>query len=525
MKHLFTLSLFLFLAFSLNAQSELIIEPGPVGTINDVIEGDTMPDGSRVDPERIYILRRDIPYVLSATLDFSGFHLQIHAEDGTADRPFILMTPGDGGDPASQVFRISGSGDLTLKGLHITGRDLLGNYNDRAVRINSENSRVVIDDCYIDDVGQAGLRVQGDFPKIYITNSTFLRMGRPFNPANGRFIDNRGVPIDTLWVENCNVYDVSSRFYRNGGGASVNWARFNQNTFWGSGQHGFALDVIKDLEFTNNIVANPIFLGLDLDNQDTLEDARFVIEIDTFVPGENNILVSNNNIFLQQEFIDQLPATDASGDIRVAISGDPETGGTDFFYNLDLQAAIDASGMGDSNFSEFVEFDDGPILPIQFMIAVAEDTTSGGEVPAALPWDMSDLNPDGDLSQLTTGLDRYSSFHDFCYDGGLTSVGGNNGQPIGNTNGCSITSTKDIFNENNILYYPNPTSNVLYVQSLENVNLERAAIFDLQGRLLQSYQPENIFLEIDLSSFSSGTYLLTLIDDNGNVSSRKIVKN
>ena len=117
MKHLFTVLTFLFANWMVHAQSTMTIEPGPVGTLNNVIVGDTEEDGSRNDRERIYILRRGVPYVMSGTLEFSGYSLRIQAEDGEGDRPLILVSPGDGGGSASQIFRISGSGNLSLKGL------------------------------------------------------------------------------------------------------------------------------------------------------------------------------------------------------------------------------------------------------------------------------------------------------------------------------------------------------------------------------------------------------------------------
>ena len=396
MKHLFTVLAILALTWYTHAQSTMIIEPGDVGTLNEMIEGDTMPDGSRMDAERIYILRRGFPYVMSGTLEFSGYHLQIQAEDGPGERPFILASPGDGGESASQLFRISGSGDLTFKGLHITGRDLLGNYNSRAVRINSENSRVTLDDCIIDEVGQSVFRVQGDSAKMYITNSLFTRIGRPFNPDNGRFIDNRGNPIDTLWVENTTVYNTSQRYYRNGGSnPAIGWGRFHQNTFYNTGLRGFDFGAVGQLQFTNNIVYNPIFVGNEATDQDTLADALFVIELDTFIPNTGNVVISNNNFHIQQELIDALPTTDADGDTIVSMA--------DFMFDLEAQAYIDEAADG-SNISEALTFDMAPPLPTDFIQAFHADTTSSSEVPAAMPWDMSNLTPDADLSLLTTGL-------------------------------------------------------------------------------------------------------------------------
>lgn len=516
-KVIYTSFLLMFLGLSLQAQSELIIEPGPPGVINDAIFGDTLATGERAAADRVYVLRRGFPYVLTGSVEFTDFHLRIKAEEGEGSRPFLFVDSGAGA--VSQIFRMFGSASITLDGLHISGQDILGAYNNRIVRINSDNSQVFFNNCLIEEAGQSGIRVQGDNPRIYVTNSIFRNMGRPFNPANGRFIDNRGVPVDTLWVENSVIYNVTSRIYRNGSGSSIKWARFNQNTFWGSGQHGFSIGEIENLEFTNNIYFNGIFLGRDEEDTDTVETARHWIEIDSFIPETQNILFSNNNFYTDQEIIDAYPITDpGDGDVRVAIP--------DFVLDPEILQAIAASGTGDTNIEEDLDFKDAPIFPLQFIVASNTDTTSGGEVPDALPWDLSDLTLDVDLSAIGTGdVNRYRQVHDFTYpSSAVSATAGTEGQPIG-ANMELITSTPDIFVENRILYFPNPVANTLTIQNLENIDLERVAVFNLAGQqMLEFNNVENSILQINTDNLIGGTYILSIIDKAGNISSRKFLK-
>ena len=514
--HLFFL--FLFAAFYANGQSEMIIEPGAPGVINAAIEADTIAGGDRADPNRVYVLRRGFPYVLTGTIEFRDFHLRIKAEAGEGARPFIIVD--SGGEPVSQIFRTRGDASLTLDGLHISGRDILGAYNSRIVRINSDDAQININDCIMEEAGQAGIRVQGDNPRIYVTNSIWRNMGRPFNPDNGRMIDNRGVPIDTLWMENSVVYNVTSRVYRSSSSGEVANAIFNQNTIWGSGQHGIDLRGLTNLQFTNNIYYNGVFLGRDEEDQDTLEDARFWIQtdLDTFDTTVNNILISNNNFHTDQEIIDAFPQSDPDGDVRISIE--------DFKLGLILQAAIEANGTGDTNIDEDLEFADEPIIPLQFIMASVQDTSSGSEIPAANPWDLSDLTVDTDLSAIGTGdFNRYRQVHNFTYPETAASfTAGTEGQPIG-ANMELITSAPDIFVENRVLYFPNPVKHRLYVQNLEKVDLELVSIFNLSGQQLQQFRNINdAVLEINTSNLIDGTYILTIVDQAGNISSRKFIK-
>ena len=495
--------------------SVMIVEPGPVGTLNVAIVGDTTETGERIDSDRIYMLRRGVPYVLSAQLEYEDYHLRIQAEKGDGNRPLIISDTGDEG--LDQYFRTRGNASLTLDGLHFSGEDILGQFVNRCVRINSDSSTIRINDCLIENAGQAGIRVQGDNSRIYVTNSIFRNMGRPSNPDNGRMIDNRGNPIDTLWIENSLMYNVTSRYYRNGSGASVDWARINQNTFGGSGQQGFTFGDVKTLEFTNNIVSNTVFLGELASQQDTLEDANYVVEIDTF-DDTKSILISHNNFHLNQNLIDTLPPNNAKGDSLVSMD--------QFLFGPSVQVAVDAGETGETNIDEEVSFINPSPDPIQFILAVAQDTSSGSEVPDALPWDFSNLDPDADYSAIGMGgINRYSDHHDYSYPEGAASfTAGTEGQALGW--GQSVTtSTDDFFVEKNILYYPNPVKGELFIQNLDSENLERIIISDLTGKLIQDIRAINSATHrIQLGQLTKGIYLLSIVDQEGKMDTRKVVK-
>ncbi|MEM6317272.1 MAG: T9SS type A sorting domain-containing protein [Bacteroidota bacterium] len=515
-KIIYTIALFLCLGTLATGQSELIIEPGPPGVINAAIAADTNSLGERNDPNRVYVLRRGFPYILTGTIEFTDFHLRIKAEEGEGARPFIIVD--SGAEPVSQIIRMFGSSSITLDGLHISGQDILGAYNNRIVRINSDDSQVFINDCLLEQAGQSIVRIQGDDPKIYVTNSILRNVGRPFNPNNGRIFDNRGVPVDTIWMQNNVAYNISQRIYRSGGGSSVNWARFDQNTIWGTGVNGADFIETTAIEFTNNIYANGRFVGANAEAQDSAETAAYWITVDTFDATVNNYLFSNNNFYTDQEIIDAFPLEEPDGDIRVTTDG--------FYLDLNLQAAQEVNGTTASNISEPLDFADDPIINTQFIVASVLDTPPGGEIPGADPWDMSDLTLDMNLSAIGTGdVERYTQVHDFTYSmSSMSATAGTNGQPIG-ANMELITSAPDIFVDNRILYYPNPVEDVLVVQNLEEVNLSRVAVFNITGQqLLEITDINNAALEINTGQFEAGTYILSVMDKAGNISSRKFMK-
>ena len=82
--------------------------------------------------------------------------------------------------------------------------------------------------------------------------------------------------------------------------------------------------------------------------------------------------------------------------------------------------------------------------------------------------------------------------------------------------------------DNNLLtLYPNPTHDIVNVQcTMNNGQWENAEIrvFDMYGRLLQTVPAGKQTVQIDLSHYATGVYLIQLVN-NGNVMAvRKVVK-
>ena len=85
---------------------------------------------------------------------------------------------------------------------------------------------------------------------------------------------------------------------------------------------------------------------------------------------------------------------------------------------------------------------------------------------------------------------------------------------------CGILiSSKDDFINNNIHIYPNPTHNNISIDSPKNI--EQIDIYDLLGRL--SKQIKSDYNSIDLSEFSSGSYILQIRLESNNILNSKLI--
>tara|TARA_B110000037_G_scaffold184571_1_gene213502 strand:+ start:311 stop:619 length:309 start_codon:yes stop_codon:yes gene_type:complete len=68
-----------------------------------------------------------------------------------------------------------------------------------------------------------------------------------------------------------------------------------------------------------------------------------------------------------------------------------------------------------------------------------------------------------------------------------------------------------------ILVYPNPTADRIYIKTEKTFNAE---LFDLTGRKIQQTKQK----QLDMSSLSSGAYILNVTTENNKIQSFKILK-
>lgn len=496
------LSVFFFAALSLlplAAQDEVIVEPGPAGTLNQAIS-------NPANQGKTLVLRRGVPYLLTGEINFSAAPLHIKAEAGSGPRPLLVFSPGGGGAAPDQIIRANNH--LTLEGLHLTNRDLLGGITERIIRTSAANVRVRVNDCLIDDSGQTAFRLDGANNKVYATNSIFSRMGIPSNPDNGRVVDDRGNLVDTIWIENCLIYNVTSRVIRDGG-QRINVGIFNQNTVASIGQRGFEWGEIEQLFFTNNVIVDAGFVGrrfsLDPARQDTIRHAINGVPV-----GNANWVIRNNNFFRTPAALAATPFTQSSGD---TVEQQPN-------FNPAALAFIQAGGWANTNIQETLDFTNPAPVPVDFIIK-----HHAGQSGQALPWDHAGVQPNTLYSQLGNMTPRYSTFHDYGYRTNTSSyTGGINNQPLGANLFDFVSSAKDLFMENNILFYPNPVRDILWVQNLDAESLVGVRVLDIQGRPVRTWRVNEDYLMIDTSNWSKGMYILSVTDRQGRTSSRKFIK-
>jgi hypothetical protein len=461
-----------------NAQRVVQVAPG-VGSLNDAIDGDTTAAGARTDLNTIYELQDGGVYKLTRSIENIGkgsdknpYPLHIRAAAGAVTRPFLQPTVPSGGS-SDRCFRLRAN--TTLEGIRATNEDDLGTYRDQTLRISSDNVRLIVRDCFFEKDAQTLVRCDGANPKLYFYGTTVAFMGRPSSMDNGRFIDPRDSNIDTVVVEDCAIYGITSRFFRNGNGR-YNYVKIDQSTFANSGQRAFNFADINELYFTNNIIMNGAFLG-----RDEIDGDRAIFELEA-LPGPDTSIVriSHNNYFI-------------TPDMAAEYTADPIRTGPLFLDSI--TNVYNPANLTSTNFIEVINFDNGlaSVLPIwtEFVL----NGYNGTAINA--PWTL-------------TGTP-----HSFVYsqfNGPVSAAGGTTGQPVGQgmLKPTSIDRTMDALR---LKAYPNPAQDVFYIDNQDLRSWKQIRVFDLTGKVVMKIEQFRCDqLTLSTGDLPNGTYLVKLTD-------------
>ncbi|MHB1688359.1 MAG: FlgD immunoglobulin-like domain containing protein [Ignavibacteriaceae bacterium] len=326
--------MFVFGTQKMFAQRTVVIPPG-FGTLGSTIMGDTT--GGR-DTNTVYLLKRDSLYILDGTFE-PKFPVIIQAMPGTGGMPRIILGMPTGGSLPGETFRPKAN--IYLKGLYISGQGELGGMGSRIIRISANGMKVVVDSCQLDVASQSAFRIESNSVDLRLTNSIVSNIGQMISPENGRAIDNRGVNIDSIYIQNCSFYNLTSTVYRDGGG-TLNYLFYNHNTAVNLGFHGLTIGEAKNVFVSNNIFKDCAFLG-------TTVTAGQVISLSPYPDPTvtQQAIFKNNNIFIDTNIVKVYPDS--------VLAPVP-------FDSLS-KSYVTSGGFTNSNINEFLLFKKEPSLP------------------------------------------------------------------------------------------------------------------------------------------------------------------
>ena len=352
------------------AQRTVVIESGEYGELNRTIEGDTTATGERVDPNTVYVLKRNTTYWLEGSLQNPGYHLRLEAEEGEGHPP--IMRPGvDITGSSARLFVIRG--DFTISGIYTSNLDEFGAKQQQLFRVTGDSVRIVIDNVWGEWDRQSIVSTQTHGNSIFITDSKFRNVGIRTSVGNGRIIDTRGNNQDSIVVKNSTFYAFVNRPYL-GGDAVVNYMEWDHVTMVDMGQFWDGARVIEQI-ITNSLWVNVDYRATGPPDlvEDPEAEVRGFFRIDSMLAMQDvsdldrNLVWRNNIFYRDQELIDI--AAD-SGLVQVQMFDETLRGWRD-------QGVIvtDEDNLDYDEHQDVLVFTNRPELPVEFFTAYLAEST------------------------------------------------------------------------------------------------------------------------------------------------------
>ncbi|MHB8578234.1 MAG: T9SS type A sorting domain-containing protein [Ignavibacteriaceae bacterium] len=268
MKKLITFLVFLLFSAASLAQTYLDVTPG-YGTLNTAITAN--------QGKVIYRLQAGQWYTLNAQIENSGFPLTIvGTTPNPGQMPAVIQTATLSDGTVLPVM-INALGDVTLKNVFLVNADANNSVGSALiVEQSATQSKIVIDSVTCDPVGNNSSVsgcvfnfVNSPHPKLFITNSLFLRQGNLngiddgfLYGINGGQVDNG---FDTLYLENNTFVSTGTGMGINAAftADSENFVWINHNTFI---FHKMSLNWMW--QYTNFFVTNNLFFDFTVATDD-----------------------------------------------------------------------------------------------------------------------------------------------------------------------------------------------------------------------------------------------------------------
>lgn len=257
------------------AQNEMIVPEFAENSkyINDIIVGDTASTGARLNPNRVYVLKRNGIYLLNTAIRNTGWTLRIKAADGGGKMPVIYSYKNSttGAYPQDQ-FDIRGN--IWLKKIAMVGwaeflPEDISLMPPRMMNTNATGCTIEIDSCILSATRAATIQTSSAAHKVQVTNTLFAQSGNLWNTniGNGRPVDFRNVTVDSVIMQNCTFIDGTDRILRHYSSVGkLDVVIFDHNTIYNAlSMHGcLGLGWVgTKVQITNNLFVDNFVLGND----------------------------------------------------------------------------------------------------------------------------------------------------------------------------------------------------------------------------------------------------------------------
>lgn len=276
----------LLIAGSLFAQAnphELLIPPPTTSMtyINDFIAADVDGSGNRLDPDRVYLLKRNSIYYCNTSIRNAGWVMRMKAEEGIGRKPiiFVLRNTTTGTTPG-RIFEVRGNiwlKNIILDGIFEYDPSTIGNMQGALITATAQGFDIVCDGVIFTNSSGNHIRTDSAPRVVKLYNCIFANMGYlgTSNFGAGKALDLRAGSCDSLIVVNNTFVNAQDRIIRHyGSTANIKYMKFDHNTIVNAMSFHGTLSlgkVGKKVEITNNLFYDSFASGNDTDKTRQLE--------------------------------------------------------------------------------------------------------------------------------------------------------------------------------------------------------------------------------------------------------------
>lgn len=252
------------------AQNEMLVEwidsstgAPAINSLVDAIRGDTLSNGERANPDRIYKLRQGGYYFITETIENDGYHLRIEGEpSGTTlleAPPVIQMFHREDGSNAGRL--LNASGDVTLSNLILNGETNLSARPYEMIRFNGSGATITLDNVVLEHAEWGIMAVYGAGSNIHVRNSKFRNLLSHTQPWGGRGIS-IWTDVNEVVFENNSFFNIGAFAVQVEGGAANKFV-FDHNTIVNNGRQVILGSWWRQAYITNNLIVNGFWHGED----------------------------------------------------------------------------------------------------------------------------------------------------------------------------------------------------------------------------------------------------------------------
>jgi len=386
--------------------------------------------------------------------------------------------------------------------------------------------------------------MQSSHNTVIIKNSVLRNIGHKSSLYNGRVVDTRGNPQDTIIVENCAIYNIMAYMFEGTANNTLSYMKVNHNTVYGAGflQYGVRVGDAKEAYVTNNVFYNMALLRSDYTHTPFFSaDTVGSDPILRYADADRIIVFKNNNwyndpgydeitIALRQDTLvtyafddieetNPIPYKHVPGDIffaddrllQLAEEGTVLDNRPTLLYLIDMGVADTAN-----NFREELEFENPTPFKEEFWTAVMETQFQlSSLVDQPEFWDDEDLNL---VPEVETGA--YSFFYNTT--GTRSGTAATDGGAIG-IRKEGIVSLEDIpapsSERSMVTTYPNPfQESVTFRIDTEINGMAEINIYNVHGSKVKTFKRrvmKGAEVVLPLSEISQpGMYFYTIKSNN-----------